>query len=128
MIVDAALAHAVNLVARSYSATGLPGGKTAAEYAVEGRYSYVPSFAAAIIFSALFGLALVINVYQLFRHRAWFWWVMNFAVLSKHFQEIPRTFICVKLMANQWNWWDTSLEPGRSSTLMTSRFSSSRRS
>ncbi|KAI1626928.1 RTA1 like protein-domain-containing protein [Exophiala viscosa] len=90
MIVDAAVAGAVNLVARSYSATGLPGGKTAAEYAVEGRYSYVPSFAAAIIFCVLFGLAFVINVYQLFRHRAWFWWVMNFAVLMELVGYIAR--------------------------------------
>lgn len=77
------IAHLVSLAARSYNNTGLPGGKTPEQWATEGRFSYVPSLAAAVIFAVLFGIAVVINLGQMVRHRAWFWWSMNFAVLSK---------------------------------------------
>lgn len=61
----------------------LPGGKTIAEFAKEGRYNYPPSFAAAVVFSVIYAIAMAVNLVQLVRHRAWFWWVMNFAVASK---------------------------------------------
>ena len=81
--VEHVVAHIASLVVRA-SANGLPGGKTLQEYQTEGRYNYPPSFAAAVIFVVLFGIAAAVNLFQLFRHRAWFWWVMNFAVISKY--------------------------------------------
>ena len=64
----------------------LPGGKTPAQYAVQGRFNYVPSFPAALIFLALFLILVLANLFLIFRHRAWFWWVMNLAVISKFLQ------------------------------------------
>jgi len=78
------IAHLVSLVARDYSGTEFPGGKTLQQWETEGRFSYVPSFAAAVIFAVLFGLAVLVNLGQLFRHRAWFWWSMNFAVMREY--------------------------------------------
>ncbi len=78
----APVSHLLTLAARAFSSTGLPGGKTPAEYAAEGRYNYVPTLSAAIIFTVLFGICAVINWVQFFRHRAWFWWMMNAAILS----------------------------------------------
>ncbi|RMZ81940.1 hypothetical protein DV737_g2305, partial [Chaetothyriales sp. CBS 132003] len=98
--VENAVARVLNLVARSYTSTGLPGGKTAAEFAREGRYNYPPSFAAAIVFAVLFGLAMAINLFQLFRHRAWFWWVMNFAVSMELVGYITRA-VSVKNLFNR---------------------------
>jgi hypothetical protein len=70
------------LAARSTSEQ-LPNKKTPAELAVEGRYYYPPSLAAAVIFAVLFGLMLCAHIYQFFRHRAWFWWVMILAITCK---------------------------------------------
>lgn len=81
--IEHAIAHTSRLVARDQNTTDLPGGKTLQEYNTQGRYDYDPSFAAAIIFLVLFAIATAINLFQFFRHRAWFWWVMNFAVISK---------------------------------------------
>lgn len=58
-------------------------GKTPEEFATQGRFKYPPSFAASVIFTVIYGVAMVVNLAQMFRHRAWFWWVMNLAVASK---------------------------------------------
>lgn len=79
---EKAMAH-LSLVARQHSNGDSVNGKTPQQWATEGRYNYPPSFAAAIVFLVLFGIAMVVNWIQLIRHRAWFWWVMNFAIASK---------------------------------------------
>ena len=63
--------------------TSNPGGKTNAQYATEGRFDYPPSFAAAVLFLVLYVIVVLANLILIFRHRAWFWWVMNLAVISK---------------------------------------------
>ncbi|KAJ9619709.1 uncharacterized protein PV06_00009 [Exophiala oligosperma] len=89
--IEHAIAHTSRLVARDQNTTDLPGGKTLQEYNTQGRYDYDPSFAAAIIFLVLFAIATAINLFQFFRHRAWFWWVMNFAVIMELVGYIART-------------------------------------
>lgn len=81
--IEHAIVHLSKLVARDDNSTDLPGGKTLQEWENQGRYNYDPSFAASVIFLVLFAIATAINLFQFFRHRAWFWWVMNFAVISK---------------------------------------------
>jgi len=71
----------LHLTARSYG--NGPGDKTPAEFAIEGRYDYAPSFAAAVVFVVLFGIGLFANIFQFFWHKAWFWWVMILAVSCK---------------------------------------------
>ncbi|EHY56567.1 hypothetical protein HRR80_003722 [Exophiala dermatitidis] len=68
----------------------LPGGKSPAEYAKQGRYNYAPAFAPAVVFSVLYAIAMAVNAVQFFRHRAWFWWVMNFAVAMELVGYITR--------------------------------------
>lgn len=65
-----------------------PGGKTDAQYKTQGRYNYAPSFAAAVIFVVLYAIVVLANLFLLFRHRAWFWWAMNLAVISKCFLSV----------------------------------------
>jgi len=97
--VEHVVAHIASLVVRA-SANGLPGGKTLQEYQTEGRYNYPPSFAAAVIFVVLFGIAAAVNLFQLFRHRAWFWWVMNFAVIMELVGYVSRA-VSVKNLDNR---------------------------
>ncbi|KIW16868.1 hypothetical protein PV08_04058 [Exophiala spinifera] len=98
--IEGALAHLSTLVTRDVSDTGLPGGKTLQEYETQGRFNYDPSFAASVIFLVLFAIAAAINIFQFFRHRAWFWWVMNFAVLMELVGYIFRT-ISIKHLFNK---------------------------
>ncbi|KAJ4524229.1 hypothetical protein HRR83_002349 [Exophiala dermatitidis] len=39
----------------------LPGGKSPAEYAKQGRYNYAPAFAPAVVFSVLYAIAMAVN-------------------------------------------------------------------
>ncbi|KEF58764.1 uncharacterized protein A1O9_03607 [Exophiala aquamarina CBS 119918] len=55
-------------------------GKTPQKWAVEGRYYYSPSFAAAAVFLAVYILATIINLGQFFFYRSWFWWPMVLGV------------------------------------------------
>jgi len=59
-------------------------GKTPEEWAVEGRYHYPPSFAAAIVFLAIYILATLINLCQYAFYRAWFWWPMLLGVICRY--------------------------------------------
>ncbi|KIX10253.1 uncharacterized protein Z518_01334 [Rhinocladiella mackenziei CBS 650.93] len=85
---DDPLAHVVALATRALDSG--PADKTPEEWATEGRYNYAPSFAAAVVFIALYGIALAINLFQMFRHRAWFWWVMNFAIILEFVGYLSR--------------------------------------
>jgi hypothetical protein len=58
-------------------------GKTEQQWETQGRYNYDPSFAAAVIFLALYLIATGINLFQYFFYRTWFWWVMVLSVVSK---------------------------------------------
>jgi hypothetical protein len=64
--------------------------RTPQQTATEGRFSYVPSFGASVLFSILFAVVTLANVFLFFRHRSWFWWSMNLAVVS---QSPPLTHI-----------------------------------
>ena len=66
----------------------VPGGKSSAQYASQGRFNYAPSLAAAVIFLVFYALIVLANWFLLFRHRAWFWWSMNLAVSSELFYFI----------------------------------------
>jgi hypothetical protein len=79
-LTNAAFEFGTKLVARQL---GGPGTKSPQKYAEEGRYSYIPSFPAAVLFIALFGIVALANIFLFFRHRAWFWWSMNLAVFSE---------------------------------------------
>ncbi|OCT54897.1 Protein RTA1 [Cladophialophora carrionii] len=83
-ILDAVIPHLVHLVARAADDDtndgDRPGNKSPEQFASQGRYNYAPSFAAAVIFLILFSAVLAANVVQFIWHRAWFWWVMIFAV------------------------------------------------
>ena len=81
-ILDTVVPQLLQLVTRAANDND-QGNKTPQQFAKEGRYDYVPSFAAAVIFLILFGAVLAANVFQFFLHRAWFWWVMIFAVACK---------------------------------------------
>jgi hypothetical protein len=59
-------------------------GKTPEEWAVEGRYHYPPSFAAAAVFLVVYILATLINLCQFFFYRTWFWWPMVLGVASEY--------------------------------------------
>ncbi|EXJ80511.1 hypothetical protein A1O1_08656 [Capronia coronata CBS 617.96] len=85
-----AFSQLVELAARAINNDDLPGGKSLADFAKEGRYNYPPSFAAAVVFSVIYGLAMATNLVQIVRHRAWFWWVMNFAVAMELVGYITR--------------------------------------
>ncbi len=80
-LTEAILPYVARLVTRQGTAN--PGGKTNAQYAADGRYDYAPSFAAAVLFLVLYSIIVVANFFLIIRHRAWFWWVMNLAVISK---------------------------------------------
>jgi hypothetical protein len=43
-------------------------------------YSYPVSEPAAIIFAVLFGISTLISIFQLFKYRAWIWFVMILAM------------------------------------------------
>jgi len=58
-------------------------GKTEAQWEAEGRYNYPPSFAAAVVFLVLYVIITGFNLFQFIFYRAWFWWPMVFAILSK---------------------------------------------
>ena len=81
-LLDTIVPNLLQLTSRSVNENA-PGNKTPADFAKEGRYNYAASFAAAIVFLVLFGIALAMNIVQFFWHRAWFWWVMIFAVTCK---------------------------------------------
>ena len=72
---------AFEIVARQL---GRPGNKSPEAFAHQGRYSYTPSFATAVLFIILFAIVTLANVFLFFRHRSWFWWSMNLAVISEH--------------------------------------------
>ena len=57
-------------------------GKSQELWDKQGRYPYDPNFAAACIFVAIYALTLLINVFQYFWYRSWFWWPMLLAALS----------------------------------------------
>ena len=79
-----------HLVLRS----SLPGGKTPEEYAAEGRYNYVPSFTAAVVFVVIYFILILINCFQFYWHRSWFWWPMLLAVSSMFlFSLTPFSFL-----------------------------------
>ena len=82
-IFETLVPHLLEFTARAVNDTNDDGNKTPAQFAKEGRYSYVPSFGAAVVFLILFGVVLAANLVQWFYHRAWFWWVMIFAVSCK---------------------------------------------
>ncbi|KIW71427.1 hypothetical protein PV04_03596 [Phialophora macrospora] len=79
-ILDAVVPHLVHLASRAADNDNRPGNKSPQDFATEGRYNYPPSFAAAVFFLIVFAAVLAVNVFQFFWHRAWFWWVMIFAV------------------------------------------------
>jgi hypothetical protein len=60
------------------------GDKSPQQFAKEGRFSYTPSFGAAVLFVILFAIVTLANVFLFFRHRSWFWWSMNLAVVSQY--------------------------------------------
>ncbi len=82
-ILESAIPNLVLLTSRAVDNDTRPGNKSPEQFATQGRYNYEPSFAAAVIFLILFGMALLANVVQFFWHRAWFWWVMIFAVVCE---------------------------------------------
>jgi hypothetical protein len=63
-------------------------GKTDAQWEAEGRYNYPPSFAAAVVFLALYVIITGFNLFQYIFYRAWFWWPMVFAILRKSFMNL----------------------------------------
>jgi len=71
---------ALELVVRQL---GRPGNKSPEAFAHQGRYAYTPSFATAVLFLVLFAIVTLANVFLFFRHRSWFWWSMNLAVISE---------------------------------------------
>ena len=77
-LIEDIIPQLLHLTARSYG--NGPGDKSPAELLREGRYDYVPSFAAAVVFLVLFGIGLFANIFQFFWHKAWFWWVMILAI------------------------------------------------
>ncbi|OAP56868.1 hypothetical protein AYL99_08980 [Fonsecaea erecta] len=81
--------HLLLLTSRSFNGSE-PGDKSPQDFAKEGRYNYVPSFAAAVIFLVLYGLALIMNLGMMFWHRSWFWWSMNFAVAMEFVGYLTR--------------------------------------
>lgn len=48
-------------------------------------YAYDPVVGAAVAATALFAVVLVVQGWQMFRHKAWIWVVMVFAVASTCF-------------------------------------------
>lgn len=52
-------------------------------FGVVSYYRYDPSEAAAIVAAILFGVGLIISVFQTIRSRAWIWLTMCVAVASK---------------------------------------------
>jgi hypothetical protein len=82
LISDNIMSSLLHLAVRT-TGEKLPGNKSPEQFAVQGRYYYAPSFAAAVIFCVLFGIVLSVQIYQFFRHRAWFWWVMILAITCK---------------------------------------------
>lgn len=85
---SAALELSAILAARQ--TTNEPGDKSPALFAEQGRYAYTPSFAAAVAFLVLFGILTITNIWLFFRHRSWFWWSMNLAVLMEFVGYIAR--------------------------------------
>ncbi|KIX93629.1 uncharacterized protein Z520_10535 [Fonsecaea multimorphosa CBS 102226] len=83
--VGQSMPHLLQLASRH-----VPGTKSPQEFAKEGRYDYVPSFAAAVVFLVLFGIAMITNLGQMFWHRSWFWWSMNFAVAMEFVGYLTR--------------------------------------
>ncbi|KAH0846756.1 hypothetical protein AYO21_07877 [Fonsecaea monophora] len=67
------------------------GNKSPQDFAKEGRYNYVPSFAASVIFLVLYGAASITNLGMMFWHRSWFWWSMNFAVAMEFVGYLTRS-------------------------------------
>ncbi|EXJ79695.1 hypothetical protein A1O3_07977 [Capronia epimyces CBS 606.96] len=90
----------LDLVARAVDHNPDKGHKTPAEFAREGRYNYVPSFAPAVVFCVIYAIAMTINLGQFIRHRAWFWWVMNFAIALELVGYIARA-VSVKHLASR---------------------------
>ena len=82
------------------STTGLPGNKTQEQYNTEGRYNYVPSLAAAVIFLVLWIIIGGTQLFQYFYYRAWFWWVMLLAITRK---SRSLSISAALLIARQWN-------------------------
>lgn len=76
----------------------------------DGRYSYKPSFPAAVVFFSLYVLATIINLWQWFFYRAWFWWVMNFAIICKLWHlESCRSYHGLRLVSSGACWLYLSL-------------------
>ncbi len=82
-IAEVMLPVAHQLLARDSTVKPQHQGKTPEQWDKEGRYNYEPSFAAAVMFLALYVAATVINLFQYALYRAWFWWPMNLAVISE---------------------------------------------
>lgn len=76
---NAAFQLSTKLVARQLG----PGNKTSEAFKHQGYFNYSPSFGAAVLFTILFAFVALANVFLFFRHRAWFWWSMNLAIISK---------------------------------------------
>ncbi|EXJ71924.1 uncharacterized protein A1O5_04425 [Cladophialophora psammophila CBS 110553] len=91
--------HLLFLASRSVNGSE-PGDKSPQEFAKQGRYDYVPSFAAAVVFIALYAVALITNLGQMFWHRSWFWWSMNFAVALEFIGYVTRA-ISIKNLENR---------------------------
>jgi hypothetical protein len=81
-LTSAAFELRTKLIARQM---GNPGNKSPEAFAHQGRYAYTPSFGAAVLFVVLFAIVTLAHVFLIFRHRSWFWWSMNLAVISKYF-------------------------------------------
>ncbi|KAI9736169.1 MAG: hypothetical protein M1834_001054 [Cirrosporium novae-zelandiae] len=101
VIVSAAMAEILYPMAHEFitrdaqqltSRTSAINGKTPEELATEGRYNYAPSFAAAVIFLALYVIILLANLIQYFWYRAWFWWPMLFSVALELIGYVARAF------------------------------------